>query len=214
MAVPSSLMTIVFGSKGSRTGVPTAVVVKSTGTRYSEFVLPMYRSVLLMPGAVTWIAFEVIGIPFPFRPIWSSGDGLQVGGRQIAVIEAAPGNVGVTEAEPAGIVVGGVDTNVRGTPDRIVLFVSSTTALIGCVLFGPTVTEVPGGGTSGTLSWIDLGGHVEKDPAELPASEIVALIPAGPGGLSRASPFLLIVTAAPGSAAFEKMPTRQLILFE
>src|ERR1700677_2558302 len=174
----------------------------------------MYRSVLLIPGAVTSMAFEVTGLPFPFRPIWSRGDGLQVGGRQMALIEAAPGNVGVTEAEPAGIVVGVVDTNVRGTPDRIVLFVSSTTALIGCVLFGPTVTEVPGGGPSGTLSWIDLGGHVEKDPAELPASEIVALITAEPGACAVATPFWLIVTTAAGSAAYERWPTRQLILFE
>ena len=77
---------------------------------------------------------------------------------------------------------------------------SVTTALIGCVLFGFTVTDVPGGGASGTLSWIDAGGHVENDPAELPACEMVALMIAAPGNCAVAMPFWSIVTTAVGDA--------------
>jgi hypothetical protein len=80
----------------------------------------------------------------------------------------------------------------------IVPFLSNTTALIGCVLLGFTVTDVPGGAASGTLSWIDIGGHVENDPAELPACEMVAVMSAAPGACAVAMPFWSIVTTAAG----------------
>jgi hypothetical protein len=115
---------------------------------------------------------------------------------------AAPGNSGVTDPEAAGIVVGVVDTNVSGTPVRIVPFVSVTTALIGCVLFGFTVTLVAPEG--GTLSWIETGGHVENDPAELPACEMVALMSAAPGDCAVAMPFWSIVTTDAGEAVYPR----------
>ena len=81
----------------------------------------MYRFVLLMPGAVTVIGFEVTGFPLPNRPIWLNGEGLQLGGWHTAVIAAAPGKMGVTvPAAAAGIVVGVVDSNSRLRPVRIV----------------------------------------------------------------------------------------------
>src|ERR1700733_13346847 len=106
-----------------------------------------------MPGAVISIGFEVTGFPLPYSPIWFNGDELQAGGWQIAVMAAAPGNVGVTVPDDAtGIVVGVVDTNSSGTPVRIVPFLSVTMALIGCGLFGFTTTLLPV--ASGTLSAI------------------------------------------------------------
>jgi hypothetical protein len=62
-------MTIEFGWYGSRIGAPSWGCVKSTGTRYNEFVLAMYRFVLLTPGEVTVIGFDVTGFPFPNSPI-------------------------------------------------------------------------------------------------------------------------------------------------
>src|ERR1700733_6082257 len=113
---------------------------------------------------------------------------------------AAPGNVGVTDPEAPGIVVGVVDTNVSGTPVITTPCMSVTPALIGCVLFGFTVTLVcPVGGT---LSWIDVGGHVENDPAELPACEIVAVMTAAPGACAVAIPFWSTDTTAAGCAVY------------
>jgi hypothetical protein len=156
----------------------------------------MYRFVLLGPGAVTVIAFEVTGFPFPNRPIWLNGEGLQLGGWHAAVIAAAPGKMGVTvPPAAAGIVVGVVDSNSRDRPVRIVPFISFATDVIGCVLFGFTITLFgfePG--IPGTLSVIEVGGHVEKNPAELPAFEIFAVITVDPGCCAVATPFWSIVT--------------------
>jgi hypothetical protein len=151
----------------------------------------MYKFVLLVPGAVTVMGLDVTGLPLPKRPIWLNGDGLQVGGWHTAVIAAAPGNIGVTvPVEAAGIVVGVVDSNSRATPVRMVPFLSLTTDVIGCVLFGFTTTlvellpEIPG-----TLNEMEVGGHVEKNPAELPAFAIFAVITVDPGCCAVATPF-------------------------
>jgi hypothetical protein len=215
MVLPSSLITIEFGWYGRRTGAPICGCVKSTGTRYSEFVLAIYRFVLLMPGAVTVIGFEVTALPLPNKPIWLNGEGLQLGGWQIAVIAAAPGKVGVTDpVEAAGIVVGVVDSNSRLKPVNTVLFLSMTTALIGCRLLGFTTTlpeldpAMPG-----TLSAIEVGGQVAKKPAELPAFEIFAVITVDPGCCAVATPFWSIETIEPICAVYERWPTLQLILF-
>jgi hypothetical protein len=156
----------------------------------------MYRFVLLVPGAVTVIGFEVTGFPLPNRPIWLKGEGLQLGGWQTAVIAAAPGKMGVTvPAAAAGIVVGVVDSNSRLRPVRIVPLMSFATDVIGCTLFGFTTTllellpEIPG-----TLNAIEIGGHVEKNPAELPAFEMFAVMTVDPGCCAVATPFWSIVT--------------------
>ena len=66
-----------------------------------------------------------------------------------------------------------------------------TTAVIGCVLFGLTITlvELKLPVMPGTLSVIEVGGHVEKNPAELPAFEIFAVITVDPGCCAVATPF-------------------------
>jgi hypothetical protein len=46
----------------------------------------------------------------------------------------------------------------------------------------------------GTLNAMDFGGHVEKNPAELPAFEIFAVITVDPGCCAVATPFWSIVT--------------------
>jgi hypothetical protein len=98
-----------------------------------------------MPGAVTVTGFDVTAFPLPKRPIWLNGEGLQLGGWQTAVIAAVPGKMGVTvPADAAGIVVGVVDSNSRGTPVMTFPFVSFTTDVIGCVLFGFTTTLFAG----------------------------------------------------------------------
>src|SRR5882757_6506181 len=183
-------MTIEFGWYGNRTGAPSCGWVKSTGTRYSEFVLAIYRFVLLVPGAVTVIGFDVTGAPLPNKPIWLNGEGLQPGGWHTAVIAADPGKSGVTvPPAAAGIVVGVVDSNSRVRPVRTLPLVSSTNDVIGCVLFGFTLMLVEGPETPGTLNVIDFGGHVEKNPAELPAFEIFAVITVDPGCCAVATPF-------------------------
>ena len=76
-----------------------------------------------------------------------------------------------------------------------VLFVSNTSGVIGCVLFGFTMTLFglgPGGPT--TFKEILFGGHVEKNPAELPAFEIFAVITVEPGCWAVATPFSSMVT--------------------
>src|SRR5882757_6386691 len=183
-------MTIEFGWYGNRTGAPSCGCVKSTGTRYSEFVLAIYRFVLLVPGAVTVIGFEVTGFPLPNRPIWLNGEGLQLGGWQTAVIAAAPGKVGVTvPPATAGIVVGVVDSNSRLRPVRVVPFLSFATDVIGWVLFGFTTTLLELPETPGTLNAIEVGGHVEKNQAELPAFEMFAVMTVDPGCCAVATPF-------------------------
>jgi hypothetical protein len=76
------------------------------------------------------------------------------------------------------------------------LFWSIATAVIGCVLFGFTTTlvlelEVV---TPGTVNAIEVGGHVEKKPAELPAFAIFAVITVDPGCCAVATPFWSMVT--------------------
>jgi hypothetical protein len=46
----------------------------------------------------------------------------------------------------------------------------------------------------GTVNAIEVGGHVEKKPAELPAFEIFAVITVDPGCCAVATPFWSIVT--------------------
>ncbi len=67
--------------------------------------------------------------------------------------------------------------------------------VIGCVLFGFTITLV-GVALSppGTLNAIEVGGHVEKKPAELPAFEIFAVMTVDPGCCAVATPFWSIET--------------------
>jgi hypothetical protein len=115
---------------------------------------------------------------------------LQLGGKQVAVIAAAPGKIGVTAPDDeAGIVVGVVDSNSNASPVRIVPFLSIAVAVIGCVLFG--FTEMLGTQLFplGTHNEILVGGHVEKKPAELPAFEIFAVITVDPGCCAVATPF-------------------------
>ena len=182
---------------------------------YSEFVLPMYRFVLFVPGAVTVTGFDVTGLPLPNKPIWLNGEGLQLGGWQIAVIAAAPGKVGVTvPAEAAGIVVGVVDSNSSATPVRIaaVLVHHSCSDRLRIVWIhddaGRTAARDPG-----TLNVIEVGGHVEKKPAELPAFEIFAVITVDPGCCAVATPFWSIETTEEACAVYDRWPTLQLMLF-
>ena len=121
---------------------------------------------------------------------------MQLGGWQTAVIAAAPGKMGVTvPAATAGIVVGVVDSNSSDRPVRTVPYWSVASDVIGCVLFGFTmillelVPLFPG-----MLSLIEVGGQVEKKPAELPAFEIFAVITVDPGCCAVATPFWSIVT--------------------
>src|SRR5579871_4181435 len=133
-----------------------------------------------------------MGLPLPKRPIWLKEDELQLGGWQIAVIEAAPGKSGVTvPPEAAGMVVGAVETNSRLRPVRIVPFLSVTTEVMGCVLFWLTTTLVTPGVpvTLGTLKAMETGGQVEKKPAELAACERLALMTVEPGACAVATPF-------------------------
>jgi len=151
----------------------------------------MKSTVLLVPGVVTVTGFDVTGFPFPNRPIWLNGEGLQPGGWQIAVIEAAPGNSGVIDPPP-GIVVGVVDTYCRLSPVSGDPFVSTAVTASGWVKLWFTVTLcVPPGGT---LNEIEAGGHVEKNPAELPAFATLALIVVEPGCSAVATPFWSIDT--------------------
>ena len=64
-----------------------------------------------------------MGLPLPKSPIAFWGDGLQVGGWQIAVIDAAPGKAGVMiPVDATGMVIGVVETKFRLRPVRIVPF--------------------------------------------------------------------------------------------
>ena len=93
-------------------------------------MLAIYSTVLFVPGAVMFTEFEVIGLPLPNRPIWLYDAELQFGGWQIAEIEAAPAKVGVT-VEPAGIVVGDVETYSSVSPVRVTFLVSTAVARSG-----------------------------------------------------------------------------------
>ena len=111
------------------------------------------------PVAVTWMPFEVIGLPLPYKPIWLNGDELQLDGWQTAVIVAEPGNAGVTEPDDAGMVVGVVELNSSATPVSVTPFVSNTVAISGTLLFTGTVTLLL---WPGTVRVMEAGGHVAK----------------------------------------------------
>src|SRR5579859_5110984 len=113
MVDPSLLITMELGRYGSRRGTVAKGWVKSSATTYSDWVLAMYSTVLLVPGATMFTEFEVTGLPLPRRPIWLYEAELQLGGWQIAVIAVAPASGGTTVPKPAGIVVGEVDTYSR-----------------------------------------------------------------------------------------------------
>ena len=93
-------------------------------------MLAIYSTVLFVPGAVMFTEFEVIGLPLPNRPIWLYDAELQFGGWQIAEIEAVQAKVGVT-VEPAGIVVGDVETYSSVSPVRVTPLVSTAVARSG-----------------------------------------------------------------------------------
>jgi hypothetical protein len=57
------------------------------------------------------------------------------------------------------------------------------------MLFVPLPGVMPG-----TVSAIEVGGHVEKKPAELPAFEMFAVMTVDPGCCAVATPFWSIVT--------------------
>jgi energy-converting hydrogenase Eha subunit B len=98
--------------------------------------------------------------------------------------------MGVTvPAATAGIVVGVVDSNSRLRPVRIVPFWSFATDVIGWTLLGFTTTLLELPETPGTLNAIEVGGHVEKNPAELPAFAIFAVMTVDPGCCAVATPF-------------------------
>ena len=70
--------------------------------------------------------------------------------------------------------------------------VSRTVAVMGWVLLGFTVTV--GRLEFGTLRLMEAGGQVEKNPAELPALETLALTVVEPGWSAVATPFWSIDT--------------------
>ena len=107
---PSVVSTIEFGVNGSRSGVVGPVRVKSCETKYLDCVLAMYSTVPFVPGEMIFTGLEMTGLPFPNRPIWLYGDELQVGGSQMAKMEAAPARVGVIGEDP-GTVSGEVERN-------------------------------------------------------------------------------------------------------
>jgi hypothetical protein len=139
----------------------------------------MYRTVLLVPGATKSTELEVTGLPLPKRPIWLYEAVLQDGGWQMAVIAVAPARGGTTEPEPAGIVVGDVDTYSRFKPVSATPFVSTAVATNGCVLFWLITTGFVV--APGAVKVIDAGGQVEKKPAELAAFAMFAESNTEPG---------------------------------
>jgi hypothetical protein len=64
----------------------------------------------------------------------------------------------------------------------------------------------------GMLSVIEVGGHVEKNPAELPAFEMLAVITVDPGCCAVATPFWSIETIDDDCAVYERLPILQLML--
>jgi hypothetical protein len=162
----------------------------------------MYNCVLLVPGVVIVIGFDVTGFPFPTGfpfssgpPILLNGAGLQLAGWHCAVISAVPGKLGVTiPAELTGIVVGVVEMYSSVKPVRGFPFVSSTVVVSGWGLFWFTeILEPP---RCGIVNWMLAGGHVEKKPAELPAFDKVEVIVVDPGACAVATPFSSTVTIA------------------
>ena len=93
------------------------LVVKSTGTMYCDCVLADVED-----GAVGAGGGDVDGVrgdrlAVAEEPIWLSGDGLQVGGWQTAVMEAGAREDGRDGAgADAGMVVGVVETYSRVRP--------------------------------------------------------------------------------------------------
>ena len=56
---------MLFGTKGRRVGVGMVPAVRSMGRRYSESVLATQMRELLVPGVVTAMLFELMGLPLP-----------------------------------------------------------------------------------------------------------------------------------------------------
>lgn len=120
---------------------------------------------------------------------------MQLGGAHKAVTEAAPGNIGVIDAEvPFGKVVGVVEIYCSVTPVNVTPFLSVTVAVSGWVKFWFTTTfvELPPV-PLGTAKEMFAGGQVEKKPAELPAVDKLELIIVDPGACAVATPFWSIV---------------------
>jgi hypothetical protein len=209
MVEPSSLITIEFGTYGSFTGVPITEVVKSTGTTYWDWVLPIYNTVLFVPGVVISIAFETTALPLPYKPIWLKGELLQFGGWQTATIDPAPGKIGVAVEGPAVSVVGVVDSKVRFTPVSVIPFVSTTVAVTGCAKFWFTIMLVLV--LFGTASVMLCGGHVEKNPAELDAFDRFDVIIVDPGACAVATPFWSIVRIVLSRGVYVMCPAKQLM---
>ena len=146
---------------------------------------------LLVPGVVTVIGFDVIGLPFPTGlpvppgalstgpPILLNGAGLQLAGWHCAVISAVPGKDGVTTpAVLTGIVVGVVEIYSKVKPVSGFPCVSSTVVVRDCGLFWFTTTLDPP--NCGIVSWM-LQVHTSKKAAELPAFDRVEVMMVDPG---------------------------------
>jgi hypothetical protein len=164
----------------------------------------MYSTVPLVPGVVIFTEFDVTGRPLPKSPIWLYADELQLGGWQMAEIDAAPAKLGVTDPPALGETVDGtVETYSSDRPVRVAPRVSLTVATIGCGVFSLTTTGEPV--VPGVDSVIEAGGQVEKMPAELAAFDMFAEIRTDPGWLAVATPFwstlstveIAVVEAAP-----------------
>ena len=136
-------------------------------------------------GRVVSVSMGLVALTSPFL----GGVADRAGIRRLVLRQIGP-------MMAAGIVVGVVDSNSRDRPVRVVPFLSFTTDVIGWVLFGFTTTLVPVlvPVIPGTLNVIEVGGHVAKKPAELPAFDIFAVITVDPGCCAVATPFWSIVT--------------------
>ena len=175
MEEPSLLMTMELGTKGSLSGCGGALVTKSRAPYSATWCWRCKGAVLFWPGVVTVMGFDVMGLPLPKRPIWLNGDGLQLGGWQMAVMEAAAGEAGRDgAAEAAGMVVGAVETYSRLRPVRMVPFVSVTMAVMGCVLFWLTTTWIARSAAAlGTLNAMRRVGRWKRSRRKLAALEML-----------------------------------------
>src|SRR5271169_6147325 len=111
MVEPSLLITIEFGIYGSFTGVPITEVVKSTGTRYWDWVLAIYSTVLYIASTQSQylvpvdFTTSVIGTPvkLPYIPnsmvISNDGSTIYMGtSTEIMVFSALTS--GITREDP------------------------------------------------------------------------------------------------------------------
>ena len=91
------------------------------------------------------------------------------------------------ELTVTGIVEGVDDTYSSDSPVRVTPLVSTAVATSGCGVFSFTTTGLPV--VPVELKVIDAGGQVEKNPAELAASDRFAEINTDPGSSAVATPF-------------------------